>query len=159
LEVLSTTVVTLPHLDEAATNDAVRELFRRAHSVKGAAQAAGSRRVMVAAHRLEDRFGAVRDGEAALDEALVDDLLRLVDDLAHAGAAEVAADPPSAPGASSEPVAVEPPSAPIGGGRGAVPRRTRVDAAKLDVLLAQTHELVALAAQLDAAAHRGPALG
>lgn len=65
----------LQHLDdgllrlEQAPSDQklLEELFREAHSLKGAARMLGLTQIQTKAHQLEDAFGAARKGEAALN--------------------------------------------------------------------------------------------
>ncbi len=50
----------------------LREVFRRMHSLKGAARAVDLPRIEEIAHRLEDLFARLAEGEATLDRATVD---------------------------------------------------------------------------------------
>ncbi|HET7831807.1 MAG TPA: hybrid sensor histidine kinase/response regulator [Gallionella sp.] len=70
----------LQHLDDGllrleqtpADQGLLEELFREAHSLKGAARMLGLTDIQTMAHQLEDAFGAARKGEAALkSEAVV----------------------------------------------------------------------------------------
>ncbi|MBU2136690.1 MAG: Hpt domain-containing protein, partial [Alphaproteobacteria bacterium] len=57
----------------AAPEDAdLREMFRRLHSLKGAARAVDLEVVEHLAHRLEERLAQVIDGGSGLDAATVD---------------------------------------------------------------------------------------
>jgi two-component system chemotaxis sensor kinase CheA len=62
----------------------VAELFRAAHSVKGASRAVGIREIEVVAHRLEDVLGAIQRNGLALSPELFDTLLPAVDALGEA---------------------------------------------------------------------------
>lgn len=57
----------------------VDEVFRRAHSLKGAARATDLRPIETLAHRLETLFARVRTGELALDQPLAALVLRVAD--------------------------------------------------------------------------------
>ncbi|MFP4476268.1 MAG: response regulator [Desulfatibacillaceae bacterium] len=65
----------------------VSELFRAAHSVKGASRAVGIREIEVVAHRVEDVLGAIQRDELALVPELFDLLFPAVDALGEAMAA------------------------------------------------------------------------
>ncbi|WP_309088916.1 response regulator [Phenylobacterium sp.] len=52
----------------------LREMFRRAHSLKGAARAVDLPQIEEIAHRLEDLFAAVGEGRSALDRPAVQDI-------------------------------------------------------------------------------------
>ena len=113
----------LAHLDEGllrlekSASDPVllEELFREAHSLKGAARMLGLSRIEGAAHKLESQLNAARKGEAApdlhdgLNQGLVD-LRRLVAQ-ALAGMAPPttisATVAPTAPAATSAAMAAE----------------------------------------------------
>ncbi|MEX2289597.1 MAG: response regulator [Mycobacteriales bacterium] len=79
--------------------DLVQELFRTAHSLKGAAHAASVPEAVEVCDRLESTFAAVRDGELHPDSALVTRLLGETDTLSAlaAGLHEVAAAPADGP--------------------------------------------------------------
>jgi two-component system, chemotaxis family, sensor kinase CheA len=62
----------------------VEEAFRAAHTVKGLAAAMSHDRVAEAAHRLEDRLSAVRDGSVDVTTGLIDELLDGADRLGQA---------------------------------------------------------------------------
>lgn len=83
---------------EGADRETVDELFRRAHSLKGTFGMEGHNRASELAHALEDLLDAVRSGEAAPEDemidaglAAVDRLETMVDDIAQSGSAQ--ADP------------------------------------------------------------------
>lgn len=60
------------------------DLFRAAHSVKGAARAVGLREIETIAHRMEDLLGAVQRGKLTLGPKLFDLLFPAVDALREA---------------------------------------------------------------------------
>jgi two-component system, chemotaxis family, sensor kinase CheA len=62
----------------------VEEAFRAAHTVKGLAAAMSHDIVAEAAHRLEDRLSAVRDGSLEVSTPLIDELLDGADRLGQA---------------------------------------------------------------------------
>lgn len=64
----------------------VDDLFRAAHSLKGAAGSVGAGPIATLCHELEDTLSQVREEETALDQRGIDDLLRLVDQVAREGA-------------------------------------------------------------------------
>ncbi|MBW3614807.1 MAG: response regulator [Actinobacteria bacterium] len=68
----------------AEVNEVVNELFRSAHSLKGAARAAEVRPVETVCHRLEDVLARMRDGSLS-PGANLDPLFRAVDFVAGAG--------------------------------------------------------------------------
>lgn len=74
----------------------VQELFRVAHSLKGAAHAAGVPAVVSVCSRMEDALGGVRDSAAAPDSATVSALLARADELAGLAGALGNADGPAA---------------------------------------------------------------
>jgi two-component system chemotaxis sensor kinase CheA len=59
--------------------EGLEELFRTAHSLKGAASTLGVEDVAVVAHAMEDVFGAVKRGEVEYDEAAGNEVLAAVD--------------------------------------------------------------------------------
>ena len=65
------------------------DLFRAAHSLKGAARAVDLRDIEAIAHRLEDVLGAVQRGEVAPAAELFDRLFRAVDALRESMAAHL----------------------------------------------------------------------
>lgn len=70
----------------AAGRQLVQELFRAAHSLKGAAHAAAVPEAVAACDRLETRFAALRDGDLVADATLVTQLLADTDSLASVAA-------------------------------------------------------------------------
>lgn len=94
---------------QAETSELVTELFRSAHSLKGAAHAAGVPQAVAICDRLESALAAVRDGGLAADAALVTRLLAEVDALTSVAAELVpGARQPAAAATSQQP----PPAAP-----------------------------------------------
>lgn len=67
---------------ESASGPVVQELFRAAHSLKGAAHAAAVPEAVSSCDRLESALAAIRDGERVPDAALITDLLAETDSLA-----------------------------------------------------------------------------
>ena len=154
---------------DPADGERLKSLFRVAHTLKGAGRAAGVPLIEQACHALEGLLAKARDGAITLappDFAL---LFRAADALADAGARmrggrELAGSPlaglipalgaPQAAGAAASRGAVTPPVAATvahEGGDGMV----RIQAAKLDALLASSVELLALSTR---SASRGAAL-
>lgn len=130
----------------------VDELFRSAHSLKGAAGSVGAAPIAALCHELEDTLSRVREGDATLDEPLVHDLLRLVDEVANAGAS-LRDDAPSgavgAVGGEGPPPLQSPPRpAPAAAARPqvAAPAReastVRLTGARLDSMLSGAGELI-----------------
>src|SRR5262249_37596358 len=66
---------------EAAPEDSstLEEVFRAAHSIKGAARMLGIQAVEVVAHQFEEVLGAARRGQAALTPETVDRLSQALD--------------------------------------------------------------------------------
>jgi two-component system chemotaxis sensor kinase CheA len=129
--------------------DAVAELFRDAHSIKGGAGMMGLDAVYEIANALEDRLAEARD-RGDLDLSLVEPLLGEVDGLRAAVAAATGATADvvaqaeaehSAPPASVTVPADEPP-APAPAPRDGDQRSIRIDAAKVDRLLDAVGETV-----------------
>jgi two-component system chemotaxis sensor kinase CheA len=69
----------------ADTEELVNELFRSAHSLKGAAHAAGVPPVETVCHHLEDVLARLRDGSLSLGDADLQPLFRAVDAVVAAG--------------------------------------------------------------------------
>ncbi len=112
----------------------LREIFRRAHSLKGAARAVDLPQVEALAHQLEDLFAQAMEGKARLAGATLDEIRGLVD-LIEAKAAA-----PAPPAATLEAVAadaVEPAARP----RDLV----RIDSDAIERLTLATRELSAAA--------------
>lgn len=147
---------------DPSDGDSLRALLRAAHTIKGAARAASLPRVEEACHALEARLAEVREGRAALAPDAFHALFFAVDALRDAGKRIRAGQPldgtdlarlpelfrehglafpapePAAPrvAAPTEPAPVE--AAPAERGDA----RLRVDAEKLDDLLASSNQLV-----------------
>jgi two-component system chemotaxis sensor kinase CheA len=67
--------------DGGADSDAISEIFREVHTLKGSAAVVGFDEVSSFAHGLEERLEQLRSGAAALSPALADELLVSVDHL------------------------------------------------------------------------------
>jgi two-component system chemotaxis sensor kinase CheA len=67
--------------------DQIDEVFRRAHSLKGAARVAGLRAVESLAHELENLFASARDGKTPLDERGTKAIAAMLDAIEDAAAA------------------------------------------------------------------------
>lgn len=76
--------------------DLIDALFRDAHSVKGAASMVGWKQVASIAHGIEDRLEPARD-QGALEQELIDPLLKEVDELRQAVEAAAADKPTEEP--------------------------------------------------------------
>ena len=135
---LNEQLLRLEHVPPSEAGPLVREMFRIAHGVKGAAHAANVPEAAAAAHQLEERLAAARDGRVVVDAARVAEMLADVDALGRARPTAAAPAVPSAPAAPVPPT--EPPgttpAAPLTA-RAAV----RVDAGKLDALLDRAGDL------------------
>ncbi|MEA2424039.1 MAG: two-component system, chemotaxis family, sensor kinase CheA, partial [Thermoleophilaceae bacterium] len=66
-------------LESSGDPELVQQLFRDAHSIKGASAMVGFADVSRVAHRLEDILDQLRSGKRAAEPALVDAVLRAVD--------------------------------------------------------------------------------
>jgi len=64
------------------SNEALSELFREAHSIKGAARMIGLNDIQVVAHKLEDIFGLAREEKLIINAHIVDILCKAVDRIA-----------------------------------------------------------------------------
>jgi two-component system chemotaxis sensor kinase CheA len=119
------------------------ELFREAHSLKGAARAVALLEVEALAHGLEELFARIRNGREEPDRETLDTIFRTLDSIE-------AALGPGAPSkdAGSEPA--EPPPAPQqdepavtrGGQNRASEETIRIATSKLDALMADVGELL-----------------
>ncbi|WP_426959316.1 hybrid sensor histidine kinase/response regulator [Muricoccus radiodurans] len=150
--------------DAPADAATLREVFRRAHSLKGAARAVDLPDVEAVAHRLEAILGPVMEGAAPLDHAAITRLHRGLDAIeasaaaAAAGAAPPAVEavlaaldapagvsvtgpPPAPPPASPSSPPPSPPERPAGPADDAF---VRVETAQLERLSSAAHELLAL---------------
>ncbi|MEA2496559.1 MAG: two-component system, chemotaxis family, sensor kinase CheA, partial [Thermoleophilaceae bacterium] len=68
-------------LESGGDPELIQELFRDAHSIKGAAAMVGFGEVARVAHKLEDILDQLRSGKRSPEPALVDVVLHAVDDL------------------------------------------------------------------------------
>jgi two-component system, chemotaxis family, sensor kinase CheA len=118
------------------------ELFREAHSLKGAARAVALPEVEALAHVLEELFSRIRDGRKEADRETLDTIFRTLDSIEAA----LGPGPPTMdPGSES---AAPPPGpqdelAVTWGGQPRVPEETvRIATSKLDALMAEVGELL-----------------
>ncbi len=127
--------------DQVATGELVQELFRSAHSLKGAAHAAGVSEAVAICDRLESALAAVRDGAQAADSTLVTELLAEVDALTAVSTALQRGDsrpePRPAAAPTMEPQA-DPPAVPAA--TGAAPPSWRVSAQSVHEVLSRAAE-------------------
>src|SRR5690606_589545 len=77
-------------LEAGEHGETLDEAFRAAHTIKGMSATLGYDEVARVAHELEDRLDEVRTGAAAVDRALIDELLAAADALEAAVEAAVA---------------------------------------------------------------------
>lgn len=135
----------------------VDEVFRRAHSLKGAARIAGLRPAELLAHRLETLFAAVRDRHLRLDAAVAPTIAAVLDAIEDAAAALLVGRAPPEPtaalaaierllgehpdteprAAAAEPSRRDTPAAPA-----AAVESVRVSAENLDRLLSSAGQLL-----------------
>lgn len=169
---------------EPGTTEPLKSLFRAAHTVKGAAHAAGVPLVEAVCHALETLLADARDGRAALGRQQFALLFSAVDALDDAGrrlagggdltgsplaamARRLESDgPPHAPPVAFAPTSSASPAAPTTGAevRPAADARApegplRVGAEKLDALVASTGQLLASAGAIAGHAPDLEALG
>lgn len=114
----------------AAAPEAIRALFREAHSIKGSAGMIGLDEAYSLAHQIEDRLAEAREGAPITAEG-IESLLRATDELRAAVGVGEARGP-------------EPEAGPRAG-----PRSLRVDVRKLDRLLGAVGETVVHERRLD----------
>src|SRR6266536_2734850 len=143
LQAMNRHLLSLERGDSDPLRDA--ELFRAAHSMKGAARAVNLAEVEGLAHALEDIFAGLKDGPGRPGQSELDTAYRTLDTIATlvaAATAGVQADPPSgwSPGADQ-------PAVDAAGRWEASPPRpagetVRVATAKLDALMAEVGELL-----------------
>jgi two-component system chemotaxis sensor kinase CheA len=94
-------------LEKEPTNAVlIEDLFREAHSVKGAARMLGLLDIQDMAHGMEDELGAIRKGGVAITETLVQRQLKTLDQLRQLVAAAVGQE--AAPQAASSTSALPP---------------------------------------------------
>ena len=77
IQVLSDQIMVLEK--EPDNSDAIAEIFRSAHSLKGMAGTMGFKRVQRLTHDMENVFSAVREGKMKVNDSLVDTLFRGLD--------------------------------------------------------------------------------
>ena len=77
IQVLSDQIMVLEK--EPDNSDAIAEIFRSAHSLKGMAGTMGFKRMQHLTHDMEDVFSAVREGKMRVNDSLVDTLFRGLD--------------------------------------------------------------------------------
>src|SRR3954447_8480142 len=77
-------------LESSGDPELVQQLFRDAHSIKGAAAMVGFTDVSRVAHRLEDILDELRNGKRSPDPALIDVVLKATDALRELIAAAMA---------------------------------------------------------------------
>lgn len=119
------------------------ELFREAHSLKGAARAVGLQEVEALAHGLEELFARIGDGRVDPGTDTLDTIFRTLDSIGATLA-------PGAPSKDSRPVPDEVPSAPPPPDEPAAARdqprapeeTVRIATSKLDALMADVGELL-----------------
>lgn len=98
LEVIRAALARLEDGDEPWDQALMDEVFRRAHSLKGAARAVDLRPIEVMAHRLETLFNRVRGGGVPLDGpaiGIIHDVLNAIED--WTAAYDLSQPPPPAP--------------------------------------------------------------
>ncbi|WP_333587416.1 hybrid sensor histidine kinase/response regulator [Phenylobacterium sp.] len=129
----------------------LREMFRRVHSLKGAARAVDLPQIEAIAHRLEEQLAVVMGDGVGLQSATVDLLhegLDAIEALAAAASTGAAPDsedsPPAAAAAASGEPEPPPPSPPVERQDRAL-EMVRLDSSLLQQLTAATHELSAKA--------------
>jgi two-component system chemotaxis sensor kinase CheA len=84
--VLNRGLVALEQQDEELdTATTVREMFRAAHSLKGAAHSAGVDALVRLCHQLEDALSRLRDGTLSSSTRVIEPILQTVDALSAAG--------------------------------------------------------------------------
>ncbi len=145
----------------AASEQVLQELFRAAHSLKGAAQSVSADEVAKICHELEQWFSDLRAGQATLNQGLINRLLSLVDELepavvlvrARHGAGRAAERTEAATPNDAEPAPPLP--APIARAQEPEPHKVtvtdvavRVDRSKLDVLLTDNDTLTMACSRL-----------
>lgn len=119
----------------------IEEVFREAHSLKGAARMVGVVDVEEMAHKLEDMFGAVKKGAITLTSEIIDSMFKALDAIRKLVHEAVTGEK-----AETQPETKIPPSPPFEkGGMGGFTEfkieTVRVDTKMLDALMTQTGEL------------------
>lgn len=155
---------------DAELGPLLADLFRSAHSIKGAAMAAGVDEATRSARELERRLAALRDGETVVDRDLLEDLLGRVDVLDRL-ARELRGDvrPPASAAAAARPTApARQPAGPApatgpppvtGAGAATGSPHVRVPLGHVDELVGRVGELLAVAGRADALARDRPTRG
>lgn len=136
--------------DPARRPELVAELFRAAHSLKGASRSVGVAPVAEACHRMEEIFASVRDGSLTLKEEQFALLFSAVDSIQDAGSrlregrdlagAQLAEVTGRLDAVAGLPTGLPP--APATPGVAGLARAVRIPAAKLDRLLDLNGELL-----------------
>jgi len=161
------------HPDPGVRTGLFATLFRTAHSLKGAARSVGVEPLEAAGHRLEELFAGGRDGRIPVDTAYFNRVLPIVDEIRDTGrslhtrvgkpgvafgGAQCEQSPSVVPAMGDAPAAASvapadraPESAQWSG-------VVRVAASKLDALLAQSGELLAVRHRAHARAEAARAL-
>lgn len=133
----------LLRLEETPSDLALLEdLFREAHSLKGAARMLGLTDIQTLAHQLEDALGAAKKGDAALQTEAVASMNRTLEAIRGLVQTEIGEPPrPDSAAQKAEPAPAVP--------QAAAPKpetfrieTIRVDPKKLDALLTQAGELM-----------------
>lgn len=121
----------------------MREVFRRAHSLKGAARAVDLPHIEELAHGLEDLFAKVSDGRAALDRPTLDAIHLSLDRIeAEAEAVRQGGGAPAAAAPQAGPAPAEPsPPPPAAGERETKSEFVRIEAQALRELAEAAHQL------------------
>src|SRR5216117_74835 len=93
-------------LEQGTTPDVAANLLRLAHTLKGAARVVRQTRIAEQAHAIEDALAPLRDGAAPLASEGIDQVLKLLDEIAGGisalDQAPAAVDAPARPAAPPE---------------------------------------------------------
>ena len=132
---------------------ALEEVFREAHSLKGAARMVGVVDVEEMAHKLEDMFGAVKKGAVTLTSEIIDSMFKTLDTIRKLVHEAVTGEKAEVRVLEVQPeakIAPPPPFEKEGmGGFGEFKIETvRVDTKMLDALMTQTGELTVTKAHI-----------
>lgn len=119
----------------------VRELFRSAHSLKGAAHSVGAGEVATIAHELEDAFAQLREDPVGPQAPRPETLLATVDRLAATAARLSAGAPPGTPAGTDESDGAGPGNQQVSAGRQVGPPRARVPVSDLEEGIVRAGEL------------------
>lgn len=131
----------------------LEEVFREAHSLKGAARMVGVVDVEEMAHKLEDMFGAVKKGAVTLTSEIIDSMFKTLDTIRKLVHEAVTGEKAGVRVLEVQPEAKIPPPPPFEkggiGGFGEFKIETvRVDTKMLDALMTQTGELTVTKAHI-----------